>query len=64
MYKVEGDTELILDKFRKGDINILVICKVLDEGFDLPKIDTGIILSTTSSIRQRIQRIGRISRKA
>jgi len=62
--KVEGNPELIIEKFRKGDVNILVTCKALDEGFDLPKIDTGIIVSATSSIRQRIQRIGRILRKA
>ncbi|MFW5890962.1 MAG: DEAD/DEAH box helicase [bacterium] len=62
--KVQGNQELILDKFRNGDFNILVTCKALDEGFDLPKIDTGIIVSATSSIRQRIQRIGRILRRA
>lgn len=62
--QIEGSPKIILDKFRNGEINILVTCKALDEGFDLPQIDTGIIVSATSSIRQRIQRIGRVLRKA
>lgn len=62
--QIDGDPELILDKFRRNEINILVTCKALDEGFDLPRIDTGIIVSATSSIRQRIQRIGRVLRRA
>jgi superfamily II DNA or RNA helicase len=35
----------------------------LDEGFDLPDIEVGIIASMTKSPRQRIQRLGRILRK-
>lgn len=61
---VEGNPEQIIEKFRQNEIKILVTCKALDEGFDLPRIDTGVIVSATASIRQRIQRIGRILRRA
>ncbi len=50
--------------FRDGKINILVACRALDEGFDVPAAETGIIVAGTSSVRQWIQRMGRILRKA
>jgi len=53
-----------LERYRKGDLNILVTCKALDEGLDVPNTSIGIIAAATSSIRQRIQRVGRILRKA
>lgn len=52
-----------LDRFRTGDIRILITCKAIDEGVDVPDATIGIILSGTSAIRQRIQRLGRIIRK-
>ncbi len=52
-----------LDRFRSGELRILITCKALDEGFDVPDASAGIILSGTSRQRQRIQRIGRLLRK-
>lgn len=52
-----------LRDFRSGHIRILVTCKCLDEGLDVPDADIGIIMSTSSVSRQRIQRLGRIIRK-
>lgn len=52
-----------LERFRSGDIRILVACKAIDEGVDVPDAAVGIILSGTSTQRQRIQRLGRIIRK-
>lgn len=49
--------------YRKGNINILISCRALDEGFDVPESDTGIIVAGTSSVRQWIQRMGRILRR-
>ena len=53
-----------ISAFKDGRANILVSCKALDEGFDVPNADTGIIVAGTSSVRQWIQRMGRILRKA
>lgn len=53
----------VLERFRTGDIRILIACKSMDEGIDVPDASIGIILSGTSTKRQRIQRLGRIIRK-
>jgi superfamily II DNA or RNA helicase len=52
-----------LDQFRSGSHRILVTCKALDEGLDVPDASVGIIVSSSSNDRQRIQRLGRILRK-
>lgn len=52
-----------LDRFRSGSIRILITCKAIDEGIDVPDASVGIILSGTSTQRQRIQRLGRIIRQ-
>lgn len=52
-----------LERFREGDIRILAACKAIDEGIDVPDAAVGIILSGTASLRQRVQRLGRIIRK-
>lgn len=51
-----------LDDFKNGTNRILVCCKSLDEGADIPEASIGIILSGTNTSRQRIQRLGRILR--
>lgn len=53
-----------LERFRAGNIQILLTCRALDEGIDVPQAAVGIILSGTSMERQRLQRLGRILRKA
>lgn len=52
-----------LERFRSGDVRILIACKAIDEGVDVPDAAVGIILSGTATQRQRIQRLGRIIRK-
>ena len=54
----------ILRKYQDGQIRILVSCRALDEGLNVPATDIGIIASSTSSNRQRIQRLGRILRNS
>lgn len=49
--------------YKQGTINILVSCRALDEGFDVPESEVGIIVAGTSSMRQWIQRMGRILRR-
>ena len=51
-----------LEAFKSGKLNVLVSCTALDEGFDMPEADGAMILSSSSSKRQRIQRMGRVLR--
>lgn len=51
-----------LTLFRRGVFNILVTCRALDEGFNVPEARVAIISSSTASSRQRIQRLGRVLR--
>lgn len=53
----------VLERFRTGEFRILITCKSMDEGVDIPDATIAIILSGTSARRQRIQRLGRIIRK-
>ena len=55
--------KLALERYKNGEINILLSCRALDEGLNVPETDTGIIMSSTGSVRQRIQRVGRVLRK-
>ena len=52
----------ILQKFRSGDYQILVTSKVLNEGVDVPEASVGVIISGSGSIREHVQRLGRILR--
>jgi len=53
-----------LRMFRAGQIDILVTCRALDEGISVPDASIAIIIASTSSTRQRIQRLGRVLRPA
>jgi superfamily II DNA or RNA helicase len=52
----------ILKEFKKGRYKIITTTKVLDEGTDIPDVNTGIILSGTGSKREFVQRLGRLLR--
>ena len=54
----------IFDEFRNGQMRILVSCRCLDEGIDVPDANVGIVLSSSSVERQRVQRLGRVIRRA
>ncbi len=54
----------MIAQFRKGEIDVLVSCRALDEGFNVPETELGIIAASTATSRQRIQRLGRIVRPA
>ncbi len=49
--------------YKRGYYTCMVCCRALDEGLNVPKTSIGIIACSTSSIRQRIQRLGRILRQ-
>jgi len=50
--------------FRKGQSPVLVCCRALDEGIDVPEVNIAIVAAATTSQRQRIQRLGRALRKS
>ena len=48
--------------YRSGAAKVLVTCRALDEGFNVPETEVGIIAASTATRRQRIQRLGRVLR--
>lgn len=52
----------MLDRFRRGEYPVLVTSKVLNEGVDVPEASVGIVVSGSGSIREHVQRLGRILR--
>ena len=52
-----------LIKFKTGTCDVLITCRALDEGANIPQAELGIIAASTKSERQRIQRLGRVLRK-
>ena len=52
----------MLEFFRSGKYPVLISSKVLNEGVDVPEASVGIIVSGSGSIREHVQRLGRILR--
>jgi superfamily II DNA or RNA helicase len=57
------ERENVLEKFSSGAYQCIVSPKILDEGVDVPEADLAIIMSSSKSKRQMIQRMGRVIRK-
>ncbi|MEL7061169.1 MAG: DEAD/DEAH box helicase family protein [Acidobacteriota bacterium] len=53
-----------LEGFSSGRFPFLVTSRVLNEGVDVPEASVGIVLSGTGSVREHVQRLGRILRRA
>jgi hypothetical protein len=53
----------MVDWFRNRYLNVMLSARALAQGFDLPGADAGMIRTSTSNVRQRIQTIGRMIRK-
>lgn len=53
-----------LEAFASGAAPILVSVKSLVEGIDVPEADTGVSVASSSSVRQRVQALGRVLRRA
>lgn len=56
------ERQKITEQFEQGALQGLVAIRCLDEGVDIPSIQTGVILASTGNPRQFIQRRGRILR--
>jgi len=53
----------ILERFNEGTYPFLVTSKVLNEGVDVPAANVGVVLSGSGSVREHVQRLGRILRR-
>ncbi len=51
-----------IDAFTKGDVMALVTSRVLNEGVDIPDAEVAIVVSGSGTVRENVQRLGRILR--
>ena len=54
----------ILARFNDGTYKTIATSKVLNEGVDVPEARVAIVLSGSGSVREHVQRLGRILRRA
>ena len=59
-----AERRTILERFRSGQWPYLVTSRVLNEGVDVPAANVAVILSGSATVREHVQRLGRILRKA
>ena len=52
----------ILEKFNQGEYLALVTSRVLNEGVNIPEANVAVVLSGSATIREHVQRLGRILR--
>ena len=60
--KTKKQKELALESFKDGSINVLCSTKALNQGFDVPDANMGIVCGITSKSLSMIQRVGRLVR--
>ena len=58
-----AERQATLRAFNDGELPAIVTSKVLNEGVDMPAASVGIVLSGSSSVREHVQRLGRILRR-
>jgi superfamily II DNA or RNA helicase len=58
------EREEMMAAFREGRIRALVSARVLNEGFDVPAADVGIVVGGGLGEREHTQRVGRLLRPA
>ncbi len=54
----------ILAAFATGDVRAVVTSRVLNEGVDVPSANVAVVMSGSASVREHVQRLGRILRRA
>jgi superfamily II DNA or RNA helicase len=57
------ERKAILEGFNRGDYLTIVTSKVLNEGVNIPEANVAVVLSGSGSIREHVQRLGRILRR-
>ncbi len=53
----------ILERFSQGRYGAVVTSKVLNEGVDVPEANVAVVVSGSGSVREHVQRLGRILRR-
>lgn len=53
-----------LEGFARGDYPVLATSRVLNEGVDVPAASVAVVLSGSATVREHVQRLGRILRPA
>ena len=53
----------ILAGLSSGELGAVVTSKVLNEGVDVPDANVAVVISGSGSVREHVQRLGRILRK-
>lgn len=56
------ERSLWLQKFESGELPMMVTSRVLNEGVDLPSANVAIVCSGSGTVREHVQRLGRILR--
>lgn len=59
---VQGDSHAILHQLSEGHLDWIVAKKRLDEGVDIPRAEYAIIVASSRTLRQYVQRRGRVLR--
>ncbi|HEV8248128.1 MAG TPA: DEAD/DEAH box helicase family protein [Polyangiaceae bacterium] len=54
----------ILERFRAGQYSAIATSKVLNEGVDVPDASVAIVISGSCSVREHVQRLGRVLRRS
>ena len=58
-----SERKRLLEAFADGRLPALLTSRVLNEGVDVPDANIGVVLSGSGSVREHVQRLGRILRK-
>jgi superfamily II DNA or RNA helicase len=56
------ERKALLGAFASGELPVLLTSRVLNEGVDVPEARVGVVLSGSGSVREHVQRLGRILR--
>jgi len=57
------ERSLILERFASGALDVVATSKVLNEGVDVPDASVAIVISGSGSVREHVQRLGRVLRR-
>ncbi len=58
-----NERRAVLEAFNGTQLRAVVTARVLNEGVDMPAANIGVVLSGTGSVREHVQRLGRILRR-